>query len=96
MASHIVRHVKRGRGGVLSWFQAGRDRVGKLGRLQRRPDAGRPDPNDGVEEQSQTDAFAKRVIMPPRGRLRHVRILRDYGMFDRREAPQYYPPVERE
>ena len=28
--------------------------------------------------------------------LRHrvVRIVRDYGMFDRREAPQYYPPVE--
>jgi heme-degrading monooxygenase HmoA len=28
-------------------------------------------------------------------RLRRVRILRDYGMFDRREAPQYYPDVER-
>lgn len=29
------------------------------------------------------------------GRLRHrrVRIIRDYGMSDRREAPQYYPPV---
>jgi heme-degrading monooxygenase HmoA len=24
-------------------------------------------------------------------RLRHVRVVRDYGMFDRREAPQYYP-----
>ena len=24
-------------------------------------------------------------------RLRRVRIVRDYGMFDRREAPQYYP-----
>jgi heme-degrading monooxygenase HmoA len=31
------------------------------------------------------------------GTLRHrrVRIIRDYGMFDRREAPQFYPPVER-
>ena len=30
-------------------------------------------------------------------RLRHrlVRIVRDYGMFDRREAPQYYPDVKR-
>jgi heme-degrading monooxygenase HmoA len=28
-------------------------------------------------------------------RLRRVRILRDYGMFDRREAPQYYPDVTR-
>jgi heme-degrading monooxygenase HmoA len=31
------------------------------------------------------------------GSMRHrqVRIIRDYGMFDRREAPQYYPEVER-
>jgi heme-degrading monooxygenase HmoA len=28
-------------------------------------------------------------------RLRQVRILRDYGMHDRREAPQYYPDVKR-
>jgi heme-degrading monooxygenase HmoA len=28
-------------------------------------------------------------------RLRHVRVVRDYGMFDRREAPQYYPEVSR-
>jgi heme-degrading monooxygenase HmoA len=48
------------------------------------------------KSKANADAFAKRVIMPPRGRLRHVRIVRDYGMFDRREAPQYYPPVERE
>jgi heme-degrading monooxygenase HmoA len=26
-------------------------------------------------------------------RLRQVRIIRDYGMFDRREAPQFFPPV---
>jgi hypothetical protein len=26
-------------------------------------------------------------------RLRRVRVIRDYGMFDRREAPQYYPGV---
>ncbi len=30
---------------------------------------------------------------PEGGRLRRVRIVRDYGMFDRREAPQYYPEV---
>ena len=40
-------------------------------------------------------AFAMSVAMPEGGRLRHVRIVRDYGMFDRREAPQYYPAVER-
>jgi len=28
-------------------------------------------------------------------RLRRVRVVRDYGMFDRREAPQYYPEVQR-
>ena len=28
-------------------------------------------------------------------RSRTVRIIRDYGMFDRRETPQYYPEVER-
>lgn len=35
---------------------------------------------------------------PASGRLRHrqVRIIRDYGMFDRREAPQYYPDVPSE
>jgi heme-degrading monooxygenase HmoA len=41
------------------------------------------------------DAFAKSAALPESGRLRHVRIIRDYGMFDRREAPQYYPAVER-
>ena len=29
-------------------------------------------------------------------RHRHVRIIRDYGMFERREAPQYYPEIRRE
>jgi hypothetical protein len=30
-------------------------------------------------------------VLPEGTRLRRVRIARDYGMFDRREAPQYYP-----
>lgn len=42
------------------------------------------------------DAFARWVVMPLGSRLRHVRVVRDYGMFDRREAPQYYPPAKRE
>jgi len=29
-------------------------------------------------------------------RLRQIRVIRDYGMFDRREAPQYYPDEEGE
>jgi heme-degrading monooxygenase HmoA len=34
---------------------------------------------------------------PAEGRLRHrrVRVIRDYGMSDRREAPQYYPDAAR-
>ena len=30
-------------------------------------------------------------IVPDDARVRVVRVIRDYGMFDRREAPQYYP-----
>jgi heme-degrading monooxygenase HmoA len=41
------------------------------------------------------DAFARSALLHPGGRLRQVRVVRDYGMFDRREAPQYYPAVER-
>jgi heme-degrading monooxygenase HmoA len=40
------------------------------------------------------EAFAGSIKFPPGGRLRHVRVVRDYGMFDRREAPQYYPAIE--
>jgi heme-degrading monooxygenase HmoA len=41
-------------------------------------------------------AAAWRLTIPARRELRHrqVRIIRDYGMLDRREAPQFYPPVE--
>jgi hypothetical protein len=39
--------------------------------------------------------FAKSVKLPEGARMRCVRVVRDYGMFDRREAPQYYPAVER-
>lgn len=44
------------------------------------------------------DAAAARLWKPgslvgAATRHRHVRIIRDYGMFDRREAPQYYPPA---
>jgi len=28
-------------------------------------------------------------------RLRQIRVIRDYGMFDRRETPQFYPDVQR-
>lgn len=34
-------------------------------------------------------------VEPPEGvRCRQVRVIREYGMRDRREAPQYFPPVD--
>jgi heme-degrading monooxygenase HmoA len=41
------------------------------------------------------EAFGGTLKRPEGGRLRRVRVVRDYGMFDRREAPQYYPDVTR-
>ena len=41
------------------------------------------------------DAFAGTLALPEGARLRSVRVVRDYGMFDRREAPQYYPDAAR-
>jgi heme-degrading monooxygenase HmoA len=35
-----------------------------------------------------------RALTDGKLRHRHVRVIRDYGMFDRREAPQYYAPQE--
>jgi heme-degrading monooxygenase HmoA len=40
-------------------------------------------------------AFAASAKLPPGARVRQVRVVRDYGMFDRREAPQYYPEASR-
>jgi heme-degrading monooxygenase HmoA len=39
---------------------------------------------------------AERFNPPAAAGLRHrvVRVVRDYGMFDRRESPQYYPEIE--
>lgn len=37
------------------------------------------------------EAFEASAVLAEGTRLRRVRIVRDYGMFDRREAPQYYP-----
>ena len=34
------------------------------------------------------------VSLQDGARLRRVRVVRDYGMFDRREAPQYYPDAK--
>ena len=39
---------------------------------------------------SAADAFARSATLPESVRLRTIRVVRDYGMFDRREAPQYF------
>ena len=41
------------------------------------------------------NAAAAESWQPPSVRHRRVRVIRDYGMADRREAPQYYPEVRR-
>jgi heme-degrading monooxygenase HmoA len=43
------------------------------------------------------DAWQPPVSLPDAGLIRHrrVRVIRDYGMADRREAPQFYPDVAR-
>jgi heme-degrading monooxygenase HmoA len=40
------------------------------------------------------DAYEASVVLPAGARRRRIRVVRDYGMFDRRESPQYYPAVE--
>ncbi|BBK30147.1 heme-degrading monooxygenase HmoA [Stella humosa] len=42
-------------------------------------------------DRAAAEAFAAGLALPDGARLRRVRVVRDYGMFDRREAPQYYP-----
>jgi heme-degrading monooxygenase HmoA len=39
-------------------------------------------------------AFADTLSARDDVRLRQIRVIRDYGMFDRREAPQYYPDAK--
>jgi heme-degrading monooxygenase HmoA len=53
-------------------------------------------PGDAVlllswRDRAAAEAFEGAVSLPDGARLRRVRIVRDYGMFDRREAPQFYP-----
>ena len=57
-------------------------------------------PGDGIlmmswRDEAAAKAFEGSLSMPDDGRLRRVRIVRDYTMFDRREAPQYYPDARR-
>jgi heme-degrading monooxygenase HmoA len=42
-------------------------------------------------DQAAAEAFEQAAVLRGGARQRRVRVVRDYGMFDRREAPQYYP-----
>jgi len=44
-------------------------------------------------DQAAGAAFEAALSLSEGARCRRIRIVRDYGMFDRREAPQYYPEV---
>jgi heme-degrading monooxygenase HmoA len=46
-------------------------------------------------DQPAADDFAPAVSLPGDARIRQVRVIRDYGMYDRRENPQYYPELTR-
>jgi heme-degrading monooxygenase HmoA len=47
------------------------------------------------KDRAAADQFGDTVLLKENARLRQVRVIRDYGMFDRREAPQYYPAQRR-
>ncbi|SAL10466.1 Antibiotic biosynthesis monooxygenase [Caballeronia peredens] len=46
-------------------------------------------------DQAAAEAFERNAALPDDVRLRHIRVIREYGMFDRREAPQYFEEVQR-
>jgi len=45
-------------------------------------------------DQVAAKTFEGTVALKDGARLRRVRVVRDYGMFDRREAPQFYPDAK--
>ncbi|WP_250490870.1 antibiotic biosynthesis monooxygenase [Caballeronia sp. INML2] len=46
-------------------------------------------------DQAAADAFEHNANLPDDVRVRNIRVIREYGMFDRREAPQYFEEVQR-
>ena len=43
------------------------------------------------KDNAMAEDFEGSAELPEGARIRRVRIVRDYGMYDRREASQYYP-----
>ena len=77
---------------------AGMPQRGSGGVVDHETFSGINDPEKVVLLVSWTDATAARGWHGPESypgfRHRAVRIIRDYAIHDRREAPQYYPPVD--
>lgn len=48
-----------------------------------------------LRNQTAAETFEAGFVPQSGARLRRIRIVRDYGMFSRAEAPQYYPEVQR-
>lgn len=46
------------------------------------------------KDKANAEAVERNASLQDGARLRRVRVIRDYGMFDRREAPQYYPDAK--
>jgi heme-degrading monooxygenase HmoA len=46
--------------------------------------------------QDSAEGCERSTVLPEGARFRRVRVVRDYGMFDRRESPQYYADVKRQ
>jgi len=58
------------------------------------------EPGDGIlmtswSGEAAAEASQRAVVQRDGTRTRRVRVIRDYGLIDRREAPQYYPDVSR-
>ncbi|WP_118184346.1 antibiotic biosynthesis monooxygenase family protein [Paraburkholderia phosphatilytica] len=45
-------------------------------------------------DQNAADTFARSATLPSDVRARQIRVIREYGMFDRREAPQYFEEAQ--
>jgi heme-degrading monooxygenase HmoA len=95
-----ISEVLPGPGGEPGSTDLGLPAVGALGLVDQETYKGIYNPGRMVLLGSWRDAGAARAWIPRRpasGAVRHrqVRIVRDYGMFDRREAPQYYAEVKR-
>lgn len=47
------------------------------------------------KDKASSVVFMGSAVLPDGARMRSIRIVRDYSMLDRREAPQYYPDAQR-